>query len=102
MTQKASVLPFMVNNLLQNKAVIGQIDGVIERQDTARRNRWIVYSKIVKLKTQRSKKHRNSLLPSMNSSVLVYSIGRCCTVIQFGRYTQEKMFELMKSKVFLG
>ena len=44
MTQKASVLPFMVNNLLQNKAVIGQIDGVIEKQDTARRDCWPVDS----------------------------------------------------------
>lgn len=36
-TQKASILGFMVNELLQNKAVIGQIEGAIEGQNTARR-----------------------------------------------------------------
>jgi len=36
-TQKAAILGFMVNELLQNKAVIGQIDGAIEGQNTARR-----------------------------------------------------------------
>jgi hypothetical protein len=36
-TQKAASLGFMVNELLQNKAVIGQIDGAIEGQNTARR-----------------------------------------------------------------
>ena len=61
-TQKAAVLAFMVNELLQNKAVIGQIDGAIEGQNTARRDRWIVDSKIKKLKTLHSKKHRNSLV----------------------------------------
>ena len=49
-TQKAAVLSFMVNEQLQNKAVIGQIDGAIERQNTTRRDRWIVDSKIKKLK----------------------------------------------------
>lgn len=36
-TKKASILAFLVNELLQNKAVIGQIDGAIEGQNTARR-----------------------------------------------------------------
>ena len=36
-TQKAAILAFIVNELLQNKAVIGQIDGAIEGQNTARR-----------------------------------------------------------------
>ena len=36
-TQKTAILAFMVNELLQNKAVIGQIDGAIEGQNTARR-----------------------------------------------------------------
>jgi hypothetical protein len=39
-TQKAAILGFMVNELLQNKAVIGQIDGAIEGQNTSRR--WVV------------------------------------------------------------
>jgi hypothetical protein len=36
-TQKAAILGFMVNELLQNKAVIGQIEGAIEGQNTAKR-----------------------------------------------------------------
>ena len=36
-TQKTAILSFIVNELLQNKAVIGQIDGAIEGQNTARR-----------------------------------------------------------------
>ena len=61
-TQKAAILAFMVNELLQNKAVIGQIDGAIDGQNTARRDRWIVDSKIKKLKTLHSKKHRSSIV----------------------------------------
>lgn len=57
-TQKAAILGFLVNELLQNKAVIGQIDGAIEGQNTARRDRWVVDSKIKKLKTLHSKKAR--------------------------------------------
>ncbi|XP_046439132.1 bromodomain adjacent to zinc finger domain protein 2B-like isoform X2 [Daphnia pulex] len=57
-TQKAAILGFMVNELLQNKAVIGQIEGAIEGQNTARRDRLIVDMKIEKLKTLHSKKHR--------------------------------------------
>ncbi|XP_046639632.1 bromodomain adjacent to zinc finger domain protein 2B-like isoform X1 [Daphnia pulicaria] len=57
-TQKAAILGFMVNELLQNKAVIGQIEGAIEGQSTARRDHWIVDMKIEKLKTLHSKKHR--------------------------------------------
>ena len=57
----------MVNGLLQNKAVIGQIDGASEGQNTARRDRWIVDSKIKKLKTLHSKKHRHSFVCSMSA-----------------------------------
>ena len=68
-TQKAQILAFMVNELLQNKAVIGQIDGAIEGQNTARRDRWIVDSRIKKLKTLHAKKNRSSLGGSaMNTS----------------------------------
>ncbi|XP_057373680.1 bromodomain adjacent to zinc finger domain protein 2B-like [Daphnia carinata] len=73
-TQKAAILGFMVNELLQNKAVIGQIDGAIEGQNTARRDRWIVDSKIKKLKTLHSKKHRTSLV----SSSINYSSTPTC------------------------
>ncbi|KAK4015486.1 hypothetical protein OUZ56_030463 [Daphnia magna] len=73
-TQKASILGFMVNELLQNKAVIGQIEGAIEGQNTARRDRWIVDSKIKKLKTLHSKKHRTSLV----SSSINYSSTTAC------------------------
>ena len=59
-TQKAAVLSFMVNEQLQNKAVIGQIDGAIEGQDTTRRDRWIVDSKIKKLKDLTLKKFLHS------------------------------------------
>jgi hypothetical protein len=87
-TQKAAILGFMVNELLQNKAVIGQIEGAIEGQNTAKRyviyylpklitfkfaisfflmfnrDRLIVNMKIKKLKTLHSKKHRTSLVSS--------------------------------------
>lgn len=69
-TQKAAILGFMVNELLQNKAVIGQIDGAIEGQNTARRDRWIVDSKIKKLKTLHSKKNRSSLANTSSHSLL--------------------------------
>ena len=48
-TQKAAILGFMVNELLQNKAVIGQIDGAIEGQNTSRR--WVVLSFIRSVRT---------------------------------------------------
>ncbi|EFX62092.1 hypothetical protein DAPPUDRAFT_337458 [Daphnia pulex] len=63
-TQKAAILGFLVNELLQNKAVIGQIEGAIEGQSTARRDRLVVNMKIKKLKTLHSKKHRTSLVSS--------------------------------------
>jgi hypothetical protein len=45
-TQKAAILGFMVNELLQNKAVIGQIEGAIEGQNTARRYDIYLFSKL--------------------------------------------------------
>ena len=67
-TQKAAILGFMVNELLQNKAVIGQIEGAIEGQNTARRDRWIVDSKIKKLKTLHSRKNRSSFSLSVHTA----------------------------------
>ena len=72
-TQKAAILGFMVNELLQNKAVIGQIEGAIEGQNTARRDRWIVDSHIKKLKTLHSRKNRSSFSMSVHSQLQMKS-----------------------------
>jgi len=47
-THKASILAFLCNELLQNKAVIRQIDNSIETVGQLRKDRWILDTKIRK------------------------------------------------------
>ena len=47
-TNKASILAFLCNELLQNKAVIRQIDNSIETVGQLRKDRWILDTKIRK------------------------------------------------------
>lgn len=47
-THKAAILAFLCHELLQNKAVIRQIDGAIETVAQLRRDRWMTDTKIRK------------------------------------------------------
>jgi hypothetical protein len=47
-TRKAAILGFICNELLQNKAVIRQIDASIENVAQLRKDRWVMDGKIRK------------------------------------------------------
>lgn len=47
-TQKAKILQFLCHELLQNKAVIRQIEGAIETVAQLKRDRWTIESKLRK------------------------------------------------------
>lgn len=47
-TQKSAILAFLCHELLQNKAVIRQIDSAIETVAQFRRDRWNIETKIRK------------------------------------------------------
>ncbi|KAJ9583619.1 hypothetical protein L9F63_022042, partial [Diploptera punctata] len=59
-THKAAILAFLCNELLQNKAVIRQIDNSIETVGQLRKDRWILDTKIRKLRMLHGRKIRQS------------------------------------------
>lgn len=61
-TCKASILAFLCNELLQNKAVTGQIEKAIENAGELRKNRYILDNKIRKLRMLHQRKARIAAL----------------------------------------
>ncbi|XP_022106511.1 bromodomain adjacent to zinc finger domain protein 2B-like isoform X3 [Acanthaster planci] len=61
--QKASVLAFLVNQLVCSRPVIQQIEGGIDKVTNLRRDKWIVEGKLRKLRTLRSKQFDNKVTP---------------------------------------
>uniref|UniRef100_A0A1Y1JV23 Bromodomain adjacent to zinc finger domain protein 2B n=1 Tax=Photinus pyralis TaxID=7054 RepID=A0A1Y1JV23_PHOPY len=58
-TDKAAMLAFICNELLQNKAVIRQIDASLEGVTQLKKERWIMDAKIRKLRTLHNRKVRS-------------------------------------------
>ncbi|KAK5647311.1 hypothetical protein RI129_002203 [Pyrocoelia pectoralis] len=58
-TDKASMLSYICNELLQNKAVIRQIDASLESVTQLKKERWIMDAKIRKLRTLHNRKVRS-------------------------------------------
>lgn len=58
-TDKASILAFLCNELLQNKAVIRQIEGSLETVAHLRKERWLLDTKIRKLRMVHNRKVRS-------------------------------------------
>lgn len=61
-TQKASILSFLCNELLQNKAVLRQIDNSIETVGQLRKDRWLMDTKLRKLRMLHSRKVRQTAM----------------------------------------
>ncbi|XP_044739668.1 uncharacterized protein LOC123301018 isoform X4 [Chrysoperla carnea] len=57
-TEKAAILAFLCNELLQNKAVCRQIEGSLDHVSQLRKERWLLDAKIRKLKMLHSRKIR--------------------------------------------
>ncbi|XP_067003297.2 bromodomain adjacent to zinc finger domain protein 2B isoform X3 [Anabrus simplex] len=64
-THKASILAFLCNELLQNKAVIRQIDTSIETVGQLRKDRWLLDTKIRKLRMMHGRKVRQTAVPTL-------------------------------------
>ncbi|GLH00900.1 LOW QUALITY PROTEIN: Homeotic protein female sterile [Gryllus bimaculatus] len=70
-TQKAAILAFLCNELLQNKAVLRQVDGSLETVAQLRKDRWLLDTKLRKLKMIQARKLRQAALqctPNKNLS----------------------------------
>ncbi|KAG8229189.1 hypothetical protein J437_LFUL001061 [Ladona fulva] len=67
-TRKAAILAFICNELLQNKAVLRQIEGAIEGVAQLRRDRWIIEGKIRKLRLLHGRKYRQAHLVARRES----------------------------------
>lgn len=57
-TEKAAMLAFLCNELLQNKAVIRQIEGSLENVAQLKKERWLLDTKIRKLRMTLNRKMR--------------------------------------------
>lgn len=57
-TEKAAMLAFLCNELLQNKAVIRQIEGSLENVAQLRKERWLLDTKIRKVRMSLNRKMR--------------------------------------------
>nr|XP_022921301.1 bromodomain adjacent to zinc finger domain protein 2B isoform X3 [Onthophagus taurus] len=57
-THKAAILAFLCNELLQNKAVIRQIEGSLETVAQCKKEKWLLDAKIRKLRMLHSRKVR--------------------------------------------
>lgn len=57
-TDKAAILAFICNELLQNKAVIRQIEGSLETVQQCRKEKWLLDAKIRKLRMLHNRKVR--------------------------------------------
>lgn len=69
-TDKAAILAFLCNELLQNKAVIRQIEGSLESVQQLKKERWLLDAKIRKLKMLHSRKVRCEAAEKMQSQLL--------------------------------
>ncbi|XP_071440826.1 bromodomain adjacent to zinc finger domain protein 2A-like isoform X2 [Hetaerina americana] len=67
-TRKAAILAFLCNELLQNKAVLRQIEGAIEGVAQLRRDRWTIEGKIRKLRLLHGRKFRQAHLVARRES----------------------------------
>ncbi|XP_071554104.1 bromodomain adjacent to zinc finger domain protein 2B-like isoform X8 [Temnothorax nylanderi] len=74
-THKAQILAFLCNELLQNKAVIRQIEGSLETVAQLRKERFVLDTKIRKLRQLHSRKIRMEAV-----GVIVNKIGDTITI----------------------
>lgn len=68
-TEKAAILAFLVNELLQNKAVIRQIDSSLENVAHLRKERWLLDTKIRKAKMTYSRRVRMEATEKLHAQV---------------------------------
>ncbi|CAH0551752.1 unnamed protein product [Brassicogethes aeneus] len=61
-TDKAAILAFICNELLQNKAVIRQIEGSLETVAQHRKDKWLLDTKVRKLRMLHSRKVRTEAM----------------------------------------
>ncbi|XP_072019979.1 LOW QUALITY PROTEIN: bromodomain adjacent to zinc finger domain protein 2B-like [Amphiura filiformis] len=67
-TEKASILAFLVNQLVCNQTVMQQIDIEMNKVADLRRDKWVVEGKVRKLRVLQSKKFGRKSTPKKNSS----------------------------------
>ncbi|KAF5304691.1 hypothetical protein FQA39_LY09468 [Lamprigera yunnana] len=68
-TDKASMLAFICNELLQNKAVIRQIDSSLESVTQLKKERWILDAKIRKLRMLHNRKVRSEAVEKVQNKL---------------------------------
>ncbi|GJQ86804.1 hypothetical protein Trydic_g5593 [Trypoxylus dichotomus] len=68
-TDKAAILAFICNELLQNKAVIRQIEGSLETVAHCKKEKWLLDAKIRKLRMLHSRKIRTEAAEKAHAKV---------------------------------
>lgn len=66
-TDKAAILAFICNELLQNKAVIRQIEGTLESVAQQKKEKWLLDTKLRKLKMLHSRKVRSEAVEKVQN-----------------------------------
>lgn len=67
-THKAEILAFLCNELLQNKAVLRQIESSLEQVAQQKKEKWMLDNKIRKLKMLHGRKVRSEAVEKMNKT----------------------------------
>lgn len=68
-TDKAAILAFICNELLQNKAVIRQIEGSLETVAHSRKEKWLLDAKVRKLRMLHSRKVRTEAVEKAQAKI---------------------------------
>lgn len=68
-TDKAAILAFICNELLQNKAVIRQIEGSLETVAQCKKEKWLLDAKIRKLRMLHNRKVRSEAVEKAQAKV---------------------------------
>lgn len=68
-TDKAAILAFICNELLQNKAVIRQIEGSLETVAHSKKEKWLLDAKIRKLRMLHSRKVRSEAVEKAQAKI---------------------------------